>query len=202
MRTLRAALLAPLLLACSAATNPREDAGAEASPADALAQEASSVDAQASLDGLAPLDALLAESSLDAGPCAAENPAGWCGADGFLCNEGRCVSGCSATQPRGFCAGSLLCVGGRCQVSRCGDGVVDRARGEYCDDGNTVDTDACNNACTRACGASCDDGEPCNGAEGCANGVCAPGSPLPDGTVCRTTGKGATCFSGVCVPNP
>src|SRR4030095_9195685 len=43
---------------------------------------------------------------------------------------------------------------GTCQPTcRCGDGSRDTACGEQCDDGNTVNSDACTNACTNArCG--------------------------------------------------
>ena len=89
--------------------------------------------------------------------------------------------------------------------SRCGDGIVDRDGGENCDDGNTNDTDACNNACTRACGGaipSCDDNDPCNGVESCVDGLCDAPPTEPDGTICRFSGKGATCFDATCIDNP
>src|SRR5690606_4097084 len=34
-----------------------------------------------------------------------------------------------------------------CTIVMCGDGVVNTAAGEGCDDGNTIDTDGCSNAC-------------------------------------------------------
>ncbi|HEX5035541.1 MAG TPA: choice-of-anchor Q domain-containing protein [bacterium] len=79
--------------------------------------------------------ALLADSpALDAG-----NPAG-------------CVDENDApltTDQRGF----ERPVGGACDIGAlesggCGDGVVDAARGEECDDGNDDDSDACRNDCT------------------------------------------------------
>jgi MYXO-CTERM domain-containing protein len=51
-----------------------------------------------------------------------------------------------------------LCGSGVCGLSRCGDGLVDASApdgAEECDDGNTIDTDACTAACTIA---SCGDG--------------------------------------------
>jgi len=52
-------------------------------------------------------------------------------------------------------------------------------------------------------GTACDDGDPCNGAETCAGGICRRGTPLPDGTTCgaATDCRGASaCAAGACVP--
>jgi cysteine-rich repeat protein len=37
----------------------------------------------------------------------------------------------------------FVCTDGECQPSRCGDGIVDSARGETCDDANTIACDSC-----------------------------------------------------------
>ncbi len=43
-----------------------------------------------------------------------------------------------------------------CTIAICGDGVVNRAAGEECEDENTVDDDACSNACITREPATCD----------------------------------------------
>jgi cysteine-rich repeat protein len=40
-----------------------------------------------------------------------------------------------------------ICLAGACDASRCGDGYVDAAAGESCDDANTDDDDGCTAAC-------------------------------------------------------
>jgi glucose/arabinose dehydrogenase len=52
-------------------------------------------------------------------------------------------------------------------------------------------------------GTSCDDGDPCNGAEACLAGICRHGAPAADGTTCGGTSacRGAgVCQAGACVP--
>ena len=92
----------------------------------------------------------------------------------------------------------LVCNGGRCELSRCGDGVHDR-RSEACDDGNDAMGDGCDNACTFSCdtAVSCDDGIVCNGAEQCVDHRCEAGVAVEDGTSCDDAGM---CRAGVCVP--
>ncbi len=71
-----------------------------------------------------------------------------------------------------------ICGGGSCRPMGCGNGVVDAARGEDCDDMNAVDGDGCNNDCHFSCtmNADCLDADLCNGDETCNMGthVCAP----------------------------
>ncbi|HLT36574.1 MAG TPA: DUF4215 domain-containing protein [Enhygromyxa sp.] len=67
----------------------------------------------------------------------------------------------------------------------CGNGVIDGD--EECDDGNTIDIDACSNACTMAVcgdgliqihlGETCDDGNTVGG-DGCASSCVLPGTIL------------------------
>ena len=97
------------------------------------------------------------------------------------------------------------CSEGRC--SNCGDGDVDTGEGEECDDGNTVNDDACSNDCKLP---SCDD-EIKNGDEDgidCGGSSCDDCSPWEkyytcetctdnSYTWCKTTG---TCVSTGC-PN-
>jgi hypothetical protein len=80
--------------------------------------------------------------------CIAGGGNGPCSGDA---NNSRC-------SPQGTCApcqadadcllvsgGRTVCSAGRCVAPRCGDGIV--TAGETCDDGNSIDTDACTNAC-------------------------------------------------------
>ncbi|MGE0323721.1 MAG: hypothetical protein AB7K71_02470 [Polyangiaceae bacterium] len=64
-----------------------------------------------------------------------------------------------------------------CIESRCGDGVVDRRTGEFCDGGATGGSDQCSDTCQVACASDgdCADKSGCNGAEQCIDGVCANG---------------------------
>jgi glucose/arabinose dehydrogenase len=51
-------------------------------------------------------------------------------------------------------------------------------------------------------GTSCDDGDPCNGRETCAGGVCQHGAPPPDGTACGAATDCravSVCQAGACV---
>ncbi len=69
----------------------------------------------------------------------------------------------------------------------CGDGTVDAAAGEECDDGNSRDGDCCAATCMFEPAASrCGDGNLCNGDETCdGTGLCQLGTPLEcdDGNV-------------------
>ena len=68
----------------------------------------------------------------------------------------------------------------------CGNAVVEAS--EECDDGNTDDGDCCASTCNfEAVGASCADGDLCNGNETCDGaGSCDAGAPLDcsDGDLC------------------
>lgn len=139
------------------------------------------------------------------------------GSDGL----GRCAAG---TAPDGTFCGDVaaedeICVSGLCVERECGDGFADRrpGRNEYCDDGNGVETDRCNNSCTRSCmlpGPSpiCDDDV--NGVDlatdACLGGVgecdteleptdlCVPPDPVPDGTDCTVGDQTGRCEAGRC----
>jgi cysteine-rich repeat protein len=77
----------------------------------------------------------------------------------------------------------------------CGDGFVQA--GEACDDGNSINTDACTNACaTAVCGdsvvgpgESCDDGNTID-TDGCKNDctlACVSDTDCVDANVCNGT---------------
>jgi cysteine-rich repeat protein len=175
-------------------------------------------------------------------PCGLD---GDCG-DGYTCNgaerclAGRCMGGIplnvdddnpctvdSCAEPAGGvhtdvrdgnrCGDHLVCVAGACVSSRCGDGVLDPAEGERCDDG-PFNSDAAPDACRLDCREPrCGDGvrdtlESCDGTAGCRSDCtrCGDGfkqeveacdngasnSSLPD-AVCRTDCTPRRCGDGV-----
>ncbi len=107
--------------------------------------------------------------------------------------------------------GSALC-DEDCTIARCGDGQVNAAAAESCDDGNFVAGDGCNADCRTngACGngtldtgEACDDGNTTDG-DGCSascqlescNGTIEPGEACDDGTstpMCDSDCTPATC---------
>ncbi len=134
--------------------------------------------------------------------CDGETPAADGGTDGQVADSGP-VASCEGAADGTPCTGGMICVQESCVVAgNCGDGYVDTARGEQCEDGNSVADDGCQpDDCTFTCEADgfCDDGFVCNGTESCTSGhVCAPGTAVADGTPCSTT----AVPSGVCHPTP
>jgi len=111
-------------------------------------------------------------------------------------NYGTCNPGCFTFAPN------------------CGDGVVQMANGEQCDDGNRINNDACSNSCVTAlCGdgvvngmEECDDANMIN-TDACTNacvraicgdGIVGPGEICDDGT---NNGLYGTCNPG-CASRP
>jgi cysteine-rich repeat protein len=102
----------------------------------------------------------------------------------------------------------FVCLRGVCELSACGDGIVDARMGsmhavEECDDGNTVSGDGCEMDCTYSCHAStdCDDTLFCDGDETCDTTMhaCQSGTAQTDTTPCVAIGGGAgICMGGVC----
>ena len=95
----------------------------------------------------------------------------------------------------------LVCQGGVCSNSRCGDGLLD-TRAEDCDDGNGIEGDGCESDCTETvrCGSQFDCPSPgieCLEAT-CTDGECGIGLAA-DGTTCNTDVGAGTCASGTCV---
>ncbi|MBZ0117301.1 MAG: DUF4215 domain-containing protein, partial [Sandaracinaceae bacterium] len=99
----------------------------------------------------------------------------------------------------------LICLDGACVPTRCGDGVIDPAAGEECEDGNDVAGDGCENDCTFTCeadGECPDDGESCNGSPVCDTTAhtCGTSTPPDTGAACTSaSGAPGTCQAMVCV---
>jgi len=99
-----------------------------------------------------------------------------------------------------------------CTAASCGDGKVNQHNHEACDDGNTINGDACDNNCTLpACGnhvldpgEQCDDGnltdnDGCDHnctLPACGNGVVGPGEQCDDGN----TRNGDACDANCTIP--
>jgi cysteine-rich repeat protein len=83
------------------------------------------------------------------------------------CAGGACVAGTplDSGTPCDLDGEMGACRSGTCTPTSCGNGMVEP--GEECDDGNTVDTDACPNSCIAA---SCGDGVAWDGVEACDDG--------------------------------
>jgi hypothetical protein len=103
--------------------------------------------------------------------------------DGTACDEGS----------------DTICIGEECVASRCGDGFVDEARGEQCEEENDIAFDGCEpDTCLFTCAddATCADTDVCNGQEQCVAHRCELGAPAADGTPCDDVPD------GVCHPLP
>jgi cysteine-rich repeat protein len=114
---------------------------------------------------------------------------------GEVCDDGNTVSGdgCDADcRGTGGCGNGILDPGEECDeggvntatcnadctVSACGDGFVNPAAGEQCDDGNTEGGDGCSATCRR---------------EECGNGILDPGEACDDGNLIDGDGCSSTC---------
>ena len=87
------------------------------------------------------------------GAVAVENDFRRCKAGGSSCARLRCCyqhDGEASPCPLDSCTEGRAVVPATCG---CGDGTVDAASGEECDDENTVDGDGCSSACKNECGA-------------------------------------------------
>jgi cysteine-rich repeat protein len=95
----------------------------------------------------------------------------------------------------------LVCQGGVCANSRCGDGLRD-PRAEACDDGNAIEADGCENDCTETVRCASQFDCPSPGIEcleaTCTDGECGIGLTA-DGTTCNTDVGAGTCAAGTCV---
>ena len=110
-----------------------------------------------------------------------------------------CQAGTPATDGTS-CGTNMICNNAVCVAGICGDGFVTGT--EECDDANQTPGDGCENDCTYSCvstdtARNCTPTDPCNGQGTCndTTHVCAPGTPLMDGTSC---GGNNYCASGTC----
>jgi cysteine-rich repeat protein len=133
------------------------------------------------------------DGNADDGDCCSEN----CEIQnsGLACDDGDPCTPADSCDSTGSCipAGNT-----------CGDGVVDAACGETCDDGNSNAGDCCSSDCSAgAAGTICDDdGSPCTD-EACDGlGACLhpPNTAACDDSNACTVGD--TCAGGSCGPGP
>jgi cysteine-rich repeat protein len=161
-------------------------------------------DAAVGLDGAATTDGALGSqdgSSMVDGK-------GTDGAAGDAAGEaGPVVEADCTGKANGFvCAPGNVCVANVCVTSSCGDGFVDTANAEDCEDGNTVTGDGCS-SCRFDCKADgdCSDGNACTGTETCdktapTKPVCKAGTPLAAASACTLAAGGAgKCSNNLCV---
>ena len=79
-------------------------------------------------------------------------------------------------------------------TKNCGDGVLETANGEACDDGNTNGGDGCNKLCQLEAGFLCKDpGKPCTDIRVCGNGVLTSDETCDDGNTVSGDGCSSDC---------
>ena len=108
-----------------------------------------------------------------------------CG-DGVVATGEQCDDGNTVTEACAYGQASCTVCGATCQrvagaTSLCGDGRVDAAHGETCDDGNQGSGDGCSATCQ-------DEGTPV-----CGNGVVETGEECDDGNTTPGDGCDAAC---------
>jgi cysteine-rich repeat protein len=132
---------------------------------------------------------------LGAGDCDDQEPCN--GAE--TCVSHACTPGAPLADGTA-CGTGMICRNQSCGAAVCGDGITTAP--EECDDSNSNAGDGCENDCSFSC-VSTDAARNCTPADACAGQgacndtthVCAPGTPLADGTAC---GTGGYCKTGVC----
>jgi cysteine-rich repeat protein len=100
------------------------------------------------------------------------------------------------------CAAAMICVGGACTTSECGDGFVDSNAGEECEDDDDIAFDGCDPGCTLTCEGDeeCSNGDPCDGEETCSgDNTCVAQGGLPDDSECTLGDESGTCRASRCV---
>jgi cysteine-rich repeat protein len=108
---------------------------------------------------------------------------------------------CTARANGAACGTGSICLNQICVTSRCGDGIVDVALMEECEDGNEMSGDGCS-LCKFDCKSNteCSDANNCNGAESCniATHKCEAGTPPGPNTACTEGTVTGVCVNGVC----
>lgn len=126
------------------------------------------------------------------------------GADSGLARGDEQCAGKARGTPCGT-EGTLLCLGGFCRTSRCGDGYVNAAAGEQCDDANLLRGDGCEPSCLYSCedNSDCDNLKPCDGQELCdlsTHSCVADDEPITNIPCTRPGGLAGVCHEpGYCV---
>lgn len=115
------------------------------------------------------------------------------------------VADCTGALDGTPCKDAELCVQGTCIYSACGDGFLDRTRGEACDDANLVSGDGCEpGLCRYSCelDVQCEDANPCRATTGCDVGThrCKPFVATSGAECMRLDGTLGVCKMGVCPP--
>lgn len=110
---------------------------------------------------------------------------------------------CSGKPDGTECGGGSICLRGACAGSSCGDGFVNAAAGEDCEDDNDASGDGCS-LCKFDCKSDtdCANGNTCDGAEKCNTTThrCEAGTAATEGTSCSASGGGSgSCKGGLCV---
>lgn len=130
----------------------------------------------------------------------------WCSTRTVCAPSGdRCVSQAQidvcAGRPDGMACSYTgvedgACANGACIGTGCGNGVLELARGEVCDDGNRLSLDGCSGDCRSA--ETCGDGV----VDGAVNELCDAGDANADtpGATCRTDCRPARCGDGIVDP--
>jgi len=112
-----------------------------------------------------------------------------------------CAADCKSVEP-GYSCPTASGVGGKCSKAdsgTCGDGVLNAAQGEYCDDGNTTANDGCS-SCQVDAGYTCPSaGSLCKVIESCGDGKLsvALGEQCDDGNAVGSDGCSSQCFTEV-----
>jgi fibro-slime domain-containing protein len=138
-------------------------------------------------------------------PCVLVGPTGRCG-DGVLNAGEQCDDGdppdAGSSNGDGCSADCKLELGFTCptpgqpcvSLQYCGDGVVQAAQGEGCDDGNAIPGDGCSGICKIEPGYSCATaGQACVNIWVCGNGKVDPGESCDDGNTKGGDGCTTNC---------
>ncbi|MCA9628755.1 MAG: hypothetical protein KC766_13850 [Myxococcales bacterium] len=113
--------------------------------------------------------------------------------DGNPCTTDSCVMGNGSCAHQSLddgasCGSGKLCLSTSCRTSVCGDGWVDKAKGEECDDAKDGDND---DGCKDDCKFTCKTDSDCNDGNACTSDVCNTSTHT-----CRNTDISSTCNDG------
>jgi cysteine-rich repeat protein len=136
--------------------------------------------------------------------CLSTDPARNCKSTNVCVEDGTCDDGAThvctpgAKKQAGLaCGGGKICLGGDCVGSSCGDGFVDAAKGEACEDGNDTPGDGCEpGTCKYSCSTPATD---CAAAPACKVNACTGAHVCQ--TNADTTKNGQVCGNGMVCDN-